>query len=392
MVNLLWNFIGGSFSDDCFYGRHILSDCGSIRNPTSSILENKSSTVTGGSFSPIVNIPKLKKRVTFIEDLGANAEIELPSVDGRKTDHSILKYANIKNPKSECLNGADICTPADTLSIISYFVKKKAEIHPKKYKYRGTFKEDLKEAKKILNCPTESCVITSDEFVDLVTSENIMSKDQIKRDLNFYFKPINDISNNPQTGTSSSSIAHVLRYWGTLYPDFTPILPKEGIVDVKDMPLNNFLSTFNLINHLELQPECKRLGFVFNNVIFDLKMGHAVCIYIDLTSISGAWTIEYYNSHGVIADEYISTWLTKTTELLRIYRMNKYNNDNVKAIIVLNITIQGNSYECALHSLFYLKTRLEGVPYTFHRKNIIPSSAMIQFRKYIFRNNEYDLH
>ena len=384
MVNLLLNYLGYDFG--CV-----------INGP---IITGGIGRISGGGY----NIPEMKSR-TVNENVGKESvsviDVTLPKVDGRKKDHSILKYAKTSG-KSECLNGDGTCSPSEMLSIVSYFVKKKTEQNPKlKAKYhegKGSAEKNLESAKKILKCDTESCVLTNREFLSLVTNENMVSVKDIKEVLDKFFKPPGDTSNNPQTGSSSTSIAHVLKHWSTLFKDFCPIIPilqnVNIIVDIRDLPTKEMMGSFNLIKSIELHPQFKRYGFVLNNQIDNIEMGHAVVLFIDITEHpedGGAWTIEFYNSHGTTPEKYIAQWMTKTANLLKIYRQDKYGNDNVKSIVVSNIVTQGNSYECALHSLFYIKCRLEGVPYQFFRKNIAPSDAMIQFRKHVFRDHKYQI-
>jgi hypothetical protein len=291
---------------------------------------------------------------------------------------------------------------------MSYFVKKKVvdegcggkkKCNVKYHEGKDSNKKNLESAKELLECDTEACVLTHPEFVNAVTRENIISVKYIKELLDIFFKPPGDISNNPQNGSPGMSIARVLKHWSNLFPDFCPLITvlKEGnnIVDIRDLPLTDYLSSYNLMVGLETAPQFKRYGFVLNNQLDNIEMGHAVSIFIDISEdpvTGGAWTIEFYNSHGTQPEPYIARWMTRNANLLKIYRNDKYGNDNVKSVIASNIVHQGNSVECGLFALFYIKCRLEGIPYTFFRENIIPSEAMIQFRKHVYRDWKYQIH
>jgi hypothetical protein len=364
--------------------------------------------IKGGHEAAEVIKPKLRARATVTKEVGLGEnDPELPKVDGRKKDHPILAYAKTSG-KSECLNGDDVCSPPEVLSIVSYFVKKSVEqeCDGKKncdYKFhegKDSNKKNLESAKELLECDTEACVLTHPEFLKEVASlDNAINVNFIKDVLDVFFKPPGDISNHPQLGSSSASIAKVLKYWSTIFPDFCPIIPAtkpdgQTIVDIKDMPLSKLMASFNLISSIEHNPQFKKYGFVMNNQLDSIRMGHAVAMYMDISEDpvdGGAWTIEFYNSHGTQPEEYIAEYLTRTANILKIYRNDKFGNDNVKPIIVSNIVTQGTSVECGLHALFYIKCRLEGVPYKWFREHLAPAEAMIQWRKHVYRDAKYQI-
>jgi hypothetical protein len=358
----------------------------------------------------------VKKTKTFNASMGVPANLSgapanlsgdskgppLPKIDGRKKDHKILELTKL-NSKNECLDTkSKICSPDDVLSIVSYFVKKKTnknkdikdlldESKPK------TAEQNLETAKKILDCPTEACVLTHPDFVASVTKENVMSKADIKITLDEFFKPVGDISNNPQVGSYPDSMVRVVKYWELDHPEFLAFYLKDNhsphlsTADIKDLLLERHFSTYNLIKIIELYPQYKKFGILLQNQIDNLRGGHATCLYIDMTSDSGKWTVEWFQSHGTPPEPYISEWIEKIVNALKEYRYNKHKNDNVKAVIVNNMVQQGSSIECGLYSMFYLRLRLLDTPYTWFRKNIIPASAMIQFRKMVYRNKDYDI-
>ena len=130
MVNLLLNYLGYDFG--CV-----------INGP---IITGGLGRISGGGY----NIPEMKSR-TVNENVGKESisviDVTLPKVDGRKKDHSILKYAKTSG-KSECLNGDGTCSPSEMLSIVSYFVKKKTEQNPK---LKAKYHEGKGSAEKTLN-------------------------------------------------------------------------------------------------------------------------------------------------------------------------------------------------------------------------------------------------
>ncbi|MHB8736931.1 MAG: Ulp1 family isopeptidase, partial [Terriglobales bacterium] len=57
----------------------------------------------------------------------------------------------------------------------------------------------------------------------------------------------------------------------------------------------------------------------------------------------------------------------------------------VESVPVTSMPHQNLDTECGLYALYYIRRRLEGVPYTFFEKQRIPDEAMTEFRKHVFR-------
>lgn len=410
MVNFLFRhyYLGGAnyFIPDCFGFNQDFNYYPMDNSYYENYTKKNNSVITGGGSNDIMNITnfivKKSNKVNIRDEHTLNKvaedgqELPIAKIDGRSKEPEILKMAKTSG-KTECLNGSKTCSPPDILSVVGYFVDKHSK---KEYKKPRTNEQKLEEAKKILDCPTEACVLTNDKFLNTVVRDHVISIGEIKETLDLFFKPVGDISNHPEEGSRSESMAINIHFWAKQHPEFCFItIPPEnkfnkfGRIGLKELVQHPTLSSHNLVKNIELHPQYTKYGTIFNNVLDDLNgSGHATVLFIDISSKTDPWTIEFYNSHGSIPENHITTWMERTRNVLENYRFNKYGNNQVKSIIATTINSQNNSIECGLHAMFYLKCRIEGVPYGFFRKNIIPAEAMIHFRKHVYRNKEYDIN
>ena len=64
---------------------------------------------------------------------------------------------------------------------------------------------------------------------------------------------------------------------------------------------------------------------------------------------------------------------------------SEFSNISVEIIIVSSLEHQESNTECGLYTLFYIRARLENVPYSRFLEQEIPDENMIEFRKHCFR-------
>ena len=304
-------------------------------------------------------------------------------VDGRKKDDPILALANTTS--GECLNPSKDCMPNALKAVVSYF----AETNTKGNSKDG-FKSDLKNVMSLLKCKTETCVLTHPKFVEkVVHRDNIIPMNVLSMLIDKTYKPPGDISNQPKMGGMWPSIMRNLFSFTEIYHDFSVIAIKgpNGLqrVDIHDLTFNPDVAPALLISMLD-NTQKRRFGTIFNNVT-DRTEGveHAVSLFIDCRDNIDEWTVEYFNSHGTQPEKAIAEWMRKAQIILTNYRKLTGGVGGVR-IVSNNIQQQGNSIECSLYAQFFLKCRLENVPYDFFKKTVIPAETMIQFRKHMFRD------
>jgi hypothetical protein len=154
-------------------------------------------------------------------------------------------------------------------------------------------------------------------------------------------------------------------------------------------------------------------GCVLNTDVSSGPGKHWVAVFVDCRpSLGNPWTVEYFNSTGNAPCKDVIKWMEETRTALESYRKlccvsgtasdavhsgvpdsitgskidpNTADLRKVIAVPVSSISHQKSQTECGLYSLYFIRKRLVGTPYTFFQDYKIPDRQMIEFRKYVFR-------
>ena len=141
---------------------------------------------------------------------------------------------------------------------------------------------------------------------------------------------------------------------------------------------------------------------------------HWVSVFVDCRpSLGNPWTVEYFNSTGNAPCKDVIRWMEETRESLEAYRRmcctsgtasdavhsgipdsmeggkvdpNSIDLRKVISVPVSSVSHQKSDTECGVYSLFFIRKRLVGTPYTFFKDYKIPDEEMIKFRKFVFRD------
>lgn len=99
---------------------------------------------------------------------------------------------------------------------------------------------------------------------------------------------------------------------------------------------------------------------------------HWTAIFVDTRTVP--ISIEYFNSVAEPPCKNITKWMLETKKQL-----------NGQIVYVNKIDHQLENSECGVYSLYYVRARLEGKPYTFFMEEPIRDSVIYKFRRYLFR-------
>lgn len=290
------------------------------------------------------------------------------------------KNLKTKTTESDCVNNKDVCTTSEIVEIIDKYIVNKNNI--KKYIRKRNKKEVINEAKKILNCNSEACVLMHPVI------KNFINENRISNSLQVDFKPpgpkyTTELLNNINI---DSTLVNWAREFDGFYPcPFTMI----------DFYENNYfkfgeINLANLVNKKEyyydpvygkINKKFNCFGCVLNTDKSSGKGKHWVCIYVNLGYNDDIWTIEYFNSTGNIPPAPVIKWMEQQRiNLLTI-------NNKVNTINVSYLVHQQSMTECGLYSLYYIRSRLDKISYEYFLQNYIDDHLMIKFREHVFRNN-----
>jgi hypothetical protein len=229
---------------------------------------------------------------------------------------------------------------------------------------KNATKEIVEKLKKETNCTTELCVINSSKV------KNILGYDLVQKILDIYFKKIGPKC-NVEKWLSNEDIDKTLEQWTYKYKNFYPI-PFQ----MRDFEKNNTeLATLDYKN-------LYNKGFVYFACVpnTDWSSGggqHWFALFFDFSK--EPFTLEYFNSSGELPLPEFNSWLNKSEQQLQ----NKFKKP-VKKEIVTDVQNQYDNSSCGCYSLYYIYSRLNGIPMEWFRNNTIEDEKMHDFRKFLF--------
>jgi len=259
----------------------------------------------------------------------------------------------------------------------------------------------VRGAAAALGCDSESCVITHPSLRSFIVDQNIMSRRDIKQELDLRYKAA-----GPRDNVNLLSNVHLdetLRRWARVFPEFFPCpfamidFDRNGdYLGRVDLPkiLRGEVSA-NLgpgIGHVRRKFTC--FGCIVNTDVSSGPGKHWVELFVDARPPPGEpWTVEYFNSAGNPPPKAIVKWMERTRDDLARYRATLPGCEDkkkcpVESISVTSVDHQDSQTECGVYTLYYIRRRLEGTSYKFFFEEFVPDAAMTAFRAHIFRHTK----
>jgi hypothetical protein len=226
--------------------------------------------------------------------------------------------------------------------------------------------EVIAEAKKITGCKTEKCVISHSK---------VATKINMAQELNRlkYEGPVNDQL------LSNVNIDATMNQWKSKFGTFFPY--NFNMVDYKshrfrDGRVENVPDTLFTINMADLRTKGVTMAAcIINSDKYTGNGKHWMALLVDLKSK----TIEFFNSGGNPPHVAWVDWMVKTRNEL---------GDDYELIKVSTIRHQKSKTECGVYSLFYVWSRLNGIPAKFFIDNPIGDEHMFHFRQHLFSRGD----
>jgi hypothetical protein len=251
-------------------------------------------------------------------------------------------------------------------------------------------KQSLDGAKQTLKCDSESCVVSHPTFQKFAIKNKIASNSELEENLDTRFKI--EGPRNSTAWLSNYDIDKTLEDWAFKFEDFFPC--PFAMIDFDRMgdPLHryNMHDIYNgkhkkntIMGTVKLP--CRTFGCAINTDVTAGKGKHWMALFVDMRG-SEVWTIEFFNSTGAPPQKSIVNWMKKTKENLEDYLNQIGKKIKVEIIITSHLEHQESNTECGLYTLFYIRARIENVPYDRFLKIVIPDENMIEFRKHCFRS------
>jgi hypothetical protein len=296
---------------------------------------------------------------------------------GSKESKESKESKGVKESKGskESKESKEICSSEKVINLITDFIVEKYKVN------------NIEENKVIdlaiekTKCDSESCVLTNNEFKEFVEKKN--KYDIVSKELEISFK-----AKGPRDTTdllNNINIDETLLRWSREYDHFYNC--PFSMIDFKK--IDNEFNKTNMANIVtgskkhwdpvlkQSKEKCTTFACVLNTDISSGRGKHWICVFIDCRY--DIWTIEFFNSSGNCPQKCIVEWMETQKHYL------KQIHENVITVVVSQFVHQKSNTECGMYALFYIRSRLDDVPYTLFMKNVIEDDEVTEFRKYVFR-------
>lgn len=240
---------------------------------------------------------------------------------------------------------ADICSTRESIDKLQKWLGSTA-LNPKKI---------IEEAKAKSGCESESCLYTRVPTLD-------------KKDLEIRFTP-----RGPWNSTqwlSNDNIDDVLAAYNVKFPRFKHI----------EFQMRDFKAVGDELGKLDWCDLAKNydcLGCVLNTDVTGGPGEHWTAFFVDF--IRG--TVEYFDSAAQTPHAEFTDLIVTTAHGLSECSGKKFVDE-----AVVQLEHQKENTECGVYSLYYIISRIHGVPFSRFRKSRVPDSDMILFRQFLFRH------
>lgn len=242
--------------------------------------------------------------------------------------------------------------------------------------------EVIDAAKAKLSCDTEKCVVTK--------LGAHLGEQRVRGELMNNFKIRGPIDNQL---LSNVNIDSILQQWTNGFADFYAYnfnMLNYASHSFRDGQVLHRPDTLATVKFADLYPKYKCAACVINSDKYQGPGKHWMALFADARG-KDRWTIEFFNSSGNNpAPEWIN-WMQKTKLAMEavIEGANTVAGQGaapprVEIIRAVTRRMQKSKSECGVYSLFYIWSRLNGVPPEYFATNSIPDSIMFEFRHHLF--------
>jgi hypothetical protein len=169
---------------------------------------------------------------------------------------------------------------------------------------------------------------------------------------------------------SNSNIDWSTQQWTQLFPDFHPI----------PFAMMNFMSYDCALKKFDPAAlrDARTFACVLNTDHHPGRGKHWVCVFGDMRTTP--WTIEYFNSSGRPPPAELVNWMVDMRQRMRRCAPGGACDD----VVVSRRAHQEGDSECGVYCLFYIWSRLHGVPWTAFRENRVADHEVAAFRPRLF--------
>jgi len=242
----------------------------------------------------------------------------------------------------------NVCSSDKTIEKIAKIVK----VNPKNKE------QVIEKAKDLTKCSSEICVLESNKIKPVIGHETV-DKEIFER-----FK-----GEGPRDTTDLLSNFHIDHYLSQLkdaYPRFYHMPFQMIDFELTQSPLSK-------IDWKQFSHNHDSFGVIINTDTSRGRGIHWFSIYFDFKK--SPMTLEYFNSSG----------RPPMPSIVRLLNKAKFSIGNAKIKCVSKFQHQTDDHSCGPYAIYYIHSRLTGIPYKYFKHNKITDDKMVKFRKHLFR-------
>lgn len=228
-----------------------------------------------------------------------------------------------------------------------------------------------------LDCDSEYDILSKDVVKKVLTDA------EIKKEKNRFKVDGPRLSN---VGTKGEKHAYrTLLKWSEIFDFFYPL---PNAIYAGDYT-KNVLNVDKIIEIIsDNYPDIRVIASDISILIEEKNVcvGHAIVVLIDIRGDTfEEWTVEYFDASGSPPPDPIIPFLEDMARKLREFRKKEKHTGSVHVVPVTGmLRHQLTTTECGMHSLIYIRRRLEGISHRMFSKYKIPDSFARGFRRDIF--------
>lgn len=292
--------------------------------------------------------------------------------------------ASLSTSAGKCSDeSSGVCSSTPVIKVLAEFAGVKASAEAEAVVEKAA--EKIGEG----GCKDESCVVNNKKFLNYV--RNTKGEQAVRRvivDSRERFKTPGPRESKELI--SNYNIDEVLQRWAKEFGSFFncpfamidfDIRPQFqlGMIDMGQVHKGHTSQKlFSFPHPRTVRRKCDTFGCVLNTDVSTGMGKHWVCVFVDMRAKE--WTVEYFNSSGRAPPREVTVWMERTANELRSVKAGQ----TVSTKVVTDVTHQKGDTECGLYSLYYIRSRLEGVPWAKFKEWNIPDDLMTEFRTHLF--------
>jgi hypothetical protein len=273
-----------------------------------------------------------------------------------------------------------VCSSAEVIEKMAEFLKSMGKTIDPSLSGEDADVAIVEQMKEVTECKSESCVVQDAKFKEFaspyVVEKNLKENFKTKGPAhtsewlsNFNIDDVLDKIREAYADQNFWNIPFQMR-------DFKKTRPNDNAD--RHMKDSN-LETFDIVSKYREGYRC--FGVAINT---DYSSGggiHWFCLFICMRGPD--ITIEYFNSSGAPPLAEIDAWMTKTRLLLE----KEFPDKKVSKVIASKVEHQTDNHSCGVYALYYIISRVAGIPYTHFQQKIINSKAIREIRGAMFRSD-----